>query len=73
VRAPDGSIVEGQRAQLQLNNLSDISEMVGNVPDGRYFMTKNGYAMADDRGLDNLNRALQGLIKEEVLTCATMD
>jgi hypothetical protein len=73
VRAPDGSIVEGQRAQLQLNNLSDISEMVGNVPDGRYFMTKNGYTMADDRGLDNLNRALQGLIKEEVLTCATMD
>ena len=49
---PDGTIQEGQTADCQIDNLDDISEALGNVPNGRYYSTKNGYTMAHDLGLE---------------------
>lgn len=39
---------------------------MGNVPNGRFFKVKNGYTLAKNDGLTELNEALESLDREQV-------
>jgi len=52
---------EGQTSDRQIDNLADISNVIGNVPAGTLFQVRNGYMMANEQQLLALNRGLQEL------------
>jgi hypothetical protein len=60
VDGPDGRRT-GQRGASQINTLAEVSEMLGNTPNGRYFEVTGGYTMATDKGLAGLNEEIEGL------------
>ncbi|KAK3256264.1 hypothetical protein CYMTET_34593 [Cymbomonas tetramitiformis] len=60
----DGTLQYGQTAKNQVNNLQDLCEVLGNKPLGRYFDVKNGYTLAADSGLKNLNSNLSQVDSE---------
>lgn len=56
----------GQSKKHQIDNLKDISVLVGNVPDGRFYSAKGGYTMAKNKGLKALNNILGELDADTV-------
>lgn len=52
---------EGQTRDRMLDNLADLSDVVGNSPHGRLFRVQGGYTMADDAQLLELNAHLAEL------------
>jgi len=66
VTRADGSLQEGQTEDLQINNLADLEEIVGNSPQGRFWENVGGYTLAQDRGLKTLNHTLQKLDREKI-------
>lgn len=48
-------VQEGQTAENQIQNLHEVCQAVGNVPNGRYINVTNGYTLANNAGLDRLN------------------
>jgi len=65
-QAKEGVAQEGQTRDLQLNNLIDVSEALGNVPEGRYFEIRNGYTLASSATLTALNRVIGRSSPEEI-------
>lgn len=55
----DGSLQEGQTRDRMLNNLADLSDVVGNMPTGRMFGVQGGFTMASDEQLAELNSKLE--------------
>eukprot|EP00128_Syssomonas_multiformis_P000582 Colp12_sorted_trinity150504_noHs@30487 len=62
----DGSVQVGQTTRLQIECLRDVSTVVGNKPEGRYFKVQGGYTLATDEGLHKLNDALKNIERDDV-------
>lgn len=58
------SCSKGQTRHRQLDNLADLSRIVGNVPKGKLFDVKGGYTLADASRLRKLDIALMDLTEE---------
>lgn len=56
----DGSLQEGQSHDCMINNLSNLSRMLGNE-DNRFFKVKGGYTMSSEGQLGQLNLQLNNL------------
>ena len=50
-----------------IDNLKDVSEYLGNVPNGRYYKVKGGYTLAENEGLEELNRVLETKSVEQAM------
>jgi len=57
VRTTTG-LQEGQTQDNMINNLSQVGQLVGNVPEGRLFKVSGGYTMASQEQLEELDRRL---------------
>lgn len=50
---------EGQTRHCQIDNLADMSRVLGNVPQGKFFDVRGGYTLANQHQLALLNEALR--------------
>jgi len=59
-----GSTQKGQTREHQVDNLSDVSRIVGNVPTGKLFHVKGGYTLSDSSRLRQLDKNLMQLTED---------
>lgn len=57
----------GQSRDLQIDNLSEVSKLVGNEPNGRFYTMKGGYTLATTAGMKLLNKRLRQLDADSVM------
>lgn len=62
--APVQSGFPGQTRHCQIDNLSEVSRVVGNLPRGKFFDVKGGYTLSDASRLRKLDGALMKLTEE---------
>merc|ERR1712048_312980 len=60
-------IQEGQTRDRMINNLADMSAILGNDPEGRMFSVQGGYTMATDEQLAALNARLMELDEADAI------
>jgi len=63
---PDGSVQEGQTEDCQIENLAEISDAIGNKPEGRFYRVVGGYTLAENQGLEMMNHELKKLNREDL-------
>lgn len=59
-----GATHEGQRRHCQIDNLQEVSELLGNSPLGKLYDVRGGYTLAKEGQLALLNRTLRQLEDE---------
>eukprot|EP00462_Mataza_sp_D1_P001186 CAMPEP_0175088470 /NCGR_PEP_ID=MMETSP0086_2-20121207/266_1 /TAXON_ID=136419 /ORGANISM="Unknown Unknown, Strain D1" /LENGTH=325 /DNA_ID=CAMNT_0016360907 /DNA_START=161 /DNA_END=1139 /DNA_ORIENTATION=+ len=75
IRYKDGTeeVQIGQTAGAQIDNLADINVAVGNVPNAVLSTPENGYTIANDQSLNQLNQVLEQIGQNEEKSADPLD